>query len=62
MKMTRQEFMNAFRGNDWMNEHLTIDDRHEIFIDVLMGSSDLTKKLFEEVCNNYGTDLKDILQ
>ncbi len=48
----RQDFMNFFRDDEKLNE-LTVDDRIEIFKTVLVGSSDLTKELLEEVLGDY---------
>ena len=47
---TREDFMAFFRDTEKLNE-LTPDDRVEIFRTVLLGSSDFTKELFNEILN-----------
>ncbi|HHP7117664.1 TPA: hypothetical protein ACSFAL_003809 [Acinetobacter baumannii] len=51
--MDREHFMDFFR-NDEKLEQLTPDDRIEIFLNVLLGSSDIDVKLLNELLNNYG--------
>lgn len=50
---TREEFMDFFRDDEKLNL-LTADDRIEIFSQILLGNSDFTKKLLEEVLGDYG--------
>lgn len=50
--MDREHFMDFFR-NDEKLEQLTPDDRIEIFLNVLLGSSDIDVKLLNELLNNY---------
>ncbi len=50
--ITRDDFMHFFRDNEKLNE-LTTDDRLEIFKTVLVGNSDITKKLLDEVLSDY---------
>jgi hypothetical protein len=52
-QISRAEFMAFFRDEDSLNS-LTVDDRIEIFSTVLLGSSDFTKKLFDEIFVDYG--------
>lgn len=40
---------------------LSNDDKVEVFLSALSGSSDLTRSLLEELCSNYGTSLTDVL-
>lgn len=47
---TREVFMTFFHSTEKLNE-LTSDDRAEIFRTVLLGSSDFTKELFNEILN-----------
>ncbi len=54
--------MEAFRDDDDLWDELTPDDRAEIFVDILLGSSDVSKELFDEVCGNYGVDWLEIKQ
>jgi hypothetical protein len=58
--ISRNEFMQFFRDDEKLNE-LTVDDRLEIFSSILIGASDLTKKLLDEILNDYCvTDLEII--
>ncbi|MFX9799301.1 hypothetical protein ACORN8_15515 [Acinetobacter baumannii] len=56
--MEREHFMDFFR-NDEKLEQLTPDDRIEIFLNVLLGSSDIDVKLLNELLNNY--DISNIV-
>lgn len=51
--ITRDDFMNFFRDDDKLNE-LSVDDRIEVFSTILLGSSDFTKELFDELFSDYG--------
>ena len=46
------DFMFFFRDDEKLNT-LSADDRLEIFVEVLTGSSDLTKEILDEVLSNY---------
>lgn len=50
--ITRDDFMHFFRDDQKLNE-LSTDDRLEIFKTVLVGNSDITKKLLDEVLSDY---------
>ena len=50
--ITRDDFMHFFRDDQKLNE-LTTDDRIEIFRTVLVGNSDITKKLLNEILSDY---------
>lgn len=50
--MTREDFMSFFRDNECLNK-LTVDDRIEIFRTILVGSSDFTKELLDEILIDY---------
>jgi hypothetical protein len=50
--ITRQDFMDFFRDDEKLNS-LTADDRLEIFQQVLVGSSDLTKALLKDLLRDY---------
>ncbi|MEY2220254.1 hypothetical protein AB7971_17985 [Acinetobacter baumannii] len=56
--MDREHFMDFFR-NDEKLEQLTPDDRIEIFLNVLLGSSDIDVKLLNQLLNNY--DIRNIV-
>lgn len=51
-KITREGFMKFFRDSDKLNE-LTPDDRVEVFRTILLGSSDFSKDLLNEVLGDY---------
>jgi hypothetical protein len=51
-KISRDAFMNFYRDDEKLNE-LTVDDRIEIFQTILVGSSDITKKLLEDLISDY---------
>lgn len=51
--ITREEFMMFFRNDEKLNE-LTPADRDEIFRTILLGSSDITKSLIDDVLSDYG--------
>ncbi len=55
--MARNEFMEFFRSDEGYAE-LPVDDTHEIFLDVLKGSSDLTEDVLLSLLDAYGvTDI-----
>lgn len=51
-EINREEFMKFFRDDEKINE-LTPDDRIEIFRTILIGSSDLTEELLEDILSDY---------
>lgn len=51
-KISREDFMNFFRDDEKLNE-LTTDDRIEIFRTILVGSSDITKELLDDILSDY---------
>ncbi|MCZ8343568.1 MAG: hypothetical protein O9301_11080 [Leptospira sp.] len=53
--------MNFFRDVDKMNE-LTPDDRIEIFRSVLLGSTDITKELLDDLINNYSVGNLEVIE
>ena len=50
--MDKNEFMRFFRSDECL-ETLTPDDRTEIFLSILSGSSDVTVELLRELCASY---------
>lgn len=60
-KISRENFMDFFRDDEKLNE-LTYDDRVEIFKYILIGSSDLTKKLLDEILSDYCVENLEILE
>ena len=59
--LTREDFMIFFRDDEKLNE-LTVEDRVEVFRTILVGSSDLTKELFDEILSDYNVDHLEILE
>jgi len=51
--VTREDFMEFFRNDDLLTL-LTVDDRIEIFSSILLGESDFTKKLLDQILSDYG--------
>lgn len=49
---TREDFMAFFRDDEKLNL-LTADDRVEVFCQILLGDSDFSKELFDEVLSDY---------
>lgn len=60
-KITREDFMNFFRDEEKLNE-LSVDDRNEIFRYILVGSSDFTKKLLDEILSDYCVENLEIVE
>lgn len=59
--MTRTDFLNFFREDEKIIE-LTADDRLEIFRTIMLGSSDFTKKLLNEILSDYNVDHLEIIE
>ena len=60
-KITREDFMKFFRDREKLNE-LTPDDRVEIFRTILLGSSDFSKDLLNEVLGDYCVDNLEVIE
>ena len=60
-KISRQDFMNFFRDSDQLNE-LTPDDRVEVFSNILLGGSDLTKELLNEILKDYAVRNLEVVE
>lgn len=60
-KISREDFMKFFRDDEKLNE-LTVDDRVEIFRTILVGSSDLTKDLLNEILGDYCVDNLEVIE
>lgn len=54
--------MEDFRSNNdgWWG-YLSEEERIELFLSMLTGSSDLNRKLLDRLCDNYSVDLTDVL-
>ncbi|KQC34582.1 hypothetical protein AAU57_08585 [Nonlabens sp. YIK11] len=50
--MNRDDFMAFFRNDEQLNT-LNADDRIEIFSEILLGSSDITKQRLENLIADY---------
>lgn len=59
-QISREDFMKFFRDDEKLNE-LTVDDRIEIFRTILVGSSDLTKDLLNEILEDYCIDNLEVI-
>lgn len=59
--ITREAFMQFFRDEEKLNE-LSPDDRIEIFSTILLGSSDITKALLEEVLKDYNVANLEVIE
>ena len=59
--MDRNQFMNFFRDNDKLNL-LSADDRVEIFKTILLGSSDITEQLLDELIIDYCIENIEVIE
>lgn len=59
-KISREDFMKFFRDDKKLNE-LTTDDRIEIFRTILVGSSDITKELLDDILSDYSVPNLEII-
>lgn len=59
-KYGRDKFMEFFRTDEF-HEKISVDDAHEVFSQILHGSSDFTKELLESTAKDYGVDLPSVL-
>lgn len=57
--ITREEFMNFFRCDNKLNL-LSPADREEIFSQILLGSSNITKNLLDELLSDYSVEHLEI--
>ncbi len=60
-QISQQDFMRFFRDTEKLNE-LTPDDRIEIFRTILLGSSDFSKDLIDEILVDYAVDHLEVLE
>jgi hypothetical protein len=60
-KLSWEDFMRYFRDTEKLNE-LTTDDRIEIFRTILLGSSDFSKDLFDEILADYSVDNLEVIE
>lgn len=59
-KITRNDFMAFFRDDEQLNT-LSTDDRVEVFAQVMVGASDFTKKLLDEILSDYSVGNLEII-
>ena len=60
-KISREDFMKFFRDTEKLNE-LTSDDRVEIFRGILLGSSDFSKDILNEILSDYCVDNLEVIE
>lgn len=60
-KISREDFMKFFRDTEKLNE-LTSDDRVEIFRGILLGSSDFSKDILNEILGDYCVDKLEVIE
>ena len=60
-EITREIFMNYFRDDEKLQE-LSVDDRIEIFRTILLGSSDITKDLLNDILSDYNVSNLEIIE
>ena len=53
--------MNYFRDDEKLQE-LSVDDRIEIFRTILLGSSDITKDLLNDILSDYDVSNLEIIE
>lgn len=61
-KLDRDVFMTLFRESINLVDTMSADDCVEVFLGVLQGEQDLTRELLEKLCNEYGTNLEEVLK
>jgi hypothetical protein len=59
-QISKEDFMKFFRDDEKLNQ-LTVDDRIEIFRTILVGSSDFTKDLLNEILGDYCVDNLEVI-
>ncbi len=59
--MTRNDFMDFFRDGELLNT-LYVEDRIEIFSTILLGSSDFTKELFDDLFSDYCIEHLEVIE
>jgi hypothetical protein len=60
-QLSREDFMHFFRDTEKLDE-LTPDDRIEIFRTILLGSSDFSIELINEILVDYAVDHLEVLE
>lgn len=57
----RKEFMEFFRDDQKLNE-LTPADRDEVFRTILLGSSDITQELLNDIISDYSVGNLEVIK
>ena len=60
-QISKEDFMRFFRDTEKLNE-LTPADRIEIFRTILLGSSDFSKDLIDEILVDYTVDHLEVIE
>ena len=60
-QISRVDFMKFFRDDEKLNE-LTADDRIEIFRTILLGNSDFTKELLDDILEDYSVSNLEVIE
>jgi hypothetical protein len=60
-QISREDFMTFFRDDNKLNE-LSVEDRMEIFRYILLGSSDFSKQLLDEILSDYCVENLEIVE
>ena len=58
-EVDRDKFMYFYRSDQL--ETLSVDDRIEVFLGILTGSSDITKELLDTLLSDYGEDTLSVV-
>jgi len=56
----KQKFLEYFRSEAY-DQEVSVDEKVEIFLQSLQGSSDITYDLLEQLCSSYNVNLKEIV-
>ena len=59
--ITKEQFFQYYRSDKYSNE-LTREEKIEVFLMSLEGSSDITIDLLFALCNEYDVDLEKLLE
>jgi hypothetical protein len=59
--ITKEQFFQYYRSDKYSNE-LTSEEKIEVFLMSLEGSSDITIDLLFALCNEYDVDLEKLLE
>jgi len=60
-EISREDFMTFFRDEEKLNL-LSVDDRIEVFLSILLGSSDFKKELFNELLSDYCVNELEVIE